>query len=95
MTGSEKQVQWAEEIKANLIRTYNAVIPMMPDGDRDKMLKAIDKLESITHAHVIIDAYKWINFSGDAISDIRKIMACHRNMMPDELALFMPGEEDA
>ena len=34
MQGSEKQIKWAEEIKANLVKTYNGLIPMMPDADR-------------------------------------------------------------
>lgn len=90
MIGSEKQIKRAEEIGANLITTYRAVMPLLPESDRPAMEQAIVKLESIDRAGVIIEAYKGICFCGDPMKDISKIMACHRNMTPEELALFMP-----
>ena len=90
MRGSEKQIRWAEEIKENLIKTYRAVMPLLPESDRPSMEQAIVKLESIDRAGVIIEAYKGICFCGDPMKDVNKIMACHRNMTPEELALFMP-----
>lgn len=90
MKGSEKQIKWAEDIKANLVKTYMGVIPMMPEADRPQMEKAIEMLNSIEQAGIIIEAYKAVKFSGDIQQDIMAIMTAHRNMTPAELANFMP-----
>lgn len=90
MKGSEKQIKWAEDIKANLVKTYMGVIPMMPEADRPKMEKAIEMLNSIEQAGIIIEAYKAVKFSGVVQKDIMAIMTTHRNMTPAELANFMP-----
>ena len=94
MTGSNKQIMWAKEIKANLIKTYRAVMPMLPEHDRPMLERAIAKLDSIDRAGIIIEAYKGIRFSGDPMMDISKIMACHSNMMPGELRQFVPEMHD-
>lgn len=94
MRGSDKQIAWAKEIVENLTKTYRAVISMMPEAERPQLEKAIKKLSSIEQAGIIIEAYKGIRFSGDPAEDIGKVMACHRNMMPNELRQFMPEEED-
>lgn len=90
MKGSEKQIKWAEDIKANLVKTYKGLIPMMPEADRPQMEKAIEKLNSIEQAGIIIEAYKAVKFSGDLQKDFMAIMTTHRNMTPAELANFMP-----
>ena len=95
MRGSVKQIRWAEEIRSNLIRTYHAVIPMLPEHERPMLEQAIAKLENIDHAGIIIEAYKGLRFTGDPVEDISKVMACHRNMMPDELRQFVPEVPDA
>ena len=91
MRGSEKQIKWAEEIRANLIKTYSGAKALMTGKDADGMDAAIEILNKCEYAGDIIDMYKGIKFTGELYTDISAIMACHRTAPAAEGAKFMPA----
>lgn len=92
MLGSEKQIKWATDIRANIITTFQKVIdefaPMAATNEivRDN----IDYLQTLTdllnaenvHAGDIIDLFKHIRFSGDYREDFMKIRLVYRIEVP-------------
>ena len=93
MKGTEKQVKWAEDIKANLLRTYEAVIPMMPAADAEMMGNVIEMLNAVESAGDIITAYGDVKFNGDLQHDFGRISFANNYMAQTEpklLAKFMP-----
>ena len=89
MKGTEKQIKWAEDIKRNLVRVYEA-IKQADAANAAYGDAAIAKLEAIDEASTIIDLYKRVSFNGDLQHDFTALAACHRTMTAAERAKVMP-----
>lgn len=90
MRGSEKQIKWAEEIKANLVKTYTNAKPLMAEQDARGMDAMIEMLNKIEYAGDIISVYKGIRFTGDVNKDFDAICSTHRITPKAEIAKFLP-----
>ena len=90
MRGTAKQIKWAEDIKTNIIKVYEAIKSNEPSNTAS-IDAAIAKLNAIDYAGTIIDLYKWCGLNGDIEHDASAIAANHRNMTAAERALVIPG----
>lgn len=88
MLGTENQVKWATEIRANLVKTFQAVIddyaPMAATNEiiRENIADVqarIDRLNAKDiHAGDIIELFKGVRFSGDHRQDLDEVIAVYR-----------------
>lgn len=92
MKGSEKQIKWAEDIKANIIRVYEGAKAANAGNAAaaEQFDAAIDKINSIEDAGLIIDLYHLAKFNGDLQHDFAQIAATHHNMSAYERSLVIP-----
>ncbi len=92
MKGTEKQVKWATEIRANIVKTFQSVIadfaPMAAANETVRKNIAdiqvrIDLLnaESV-HAGDIIDLFRGIRFGGDYREDFEQVISVYRVATP-------------
>ena len=82
MKGTEKQVKWAPEIRANVIKTFADAASAEPQ------LKAaispyIERISSDDiYAGDIIDLFSGIRFKGDLQHNVPEVMAVYRVATP-------------
>lgn len=77
MKGTEKQIKWATEIRANLIKTFEAAISAEPQL-KDVIASYIERIDSDDiYAGDIIDLFSGIRFNGDLQHDVPAIMAVY------------------
>lgn len=89
MKGTEKQIAWATDIKANIIKVYDGVKAADPSGAA-MIDKAIEMLEAIDDAGLIINLYRSVKFDGDLMHDFSELASAHMLMTPAQQALVMP-----
>lgn len=92
MLGSEKQIKWATEIRANIITTaqkaFDELAPIA--ATNEPLRKAIDYIQlridllnaEDVHAGDIIDLFKQIHFSGDYHEDILRVISVYKREVP-------------
>lgn len=92
MLGSEKQIKWATEIRANVVKTFQAVIAdFAPMADANEIVRKniadiqarIDLLNAENvHAGDIIDLFKSVRFRDDHRKDFEGILSVYRVAAP-------------
>ncbi len=92
MKGTDKQIKWATEIRENVVKTFENMIPVIPTiapnqeaaENAVKELKArISRLNSENvYAGDIIDLFKDIRFNGDLQHDVNEVMAVYNVTVP-------------
>lgn len=91
MRGTEKQIQWATKIQANVIRTLEEAIDMMgkvnaPEDIRRKNIEdTTEWLEAVKNAEYagdIIDLFKDIPQTGDLNNRFGSLMSARRIKVP-------------
>lgn len=93
MTGSEKQVKWAEEIQSCVINTFERLKAERADSPSeaaysDKMIAAV---KSAKYASSIINLFKGYRPNGDMQHDVMSLAAIYRVTIPnsdDERAIL-------
>ena len=92
MKGSEKQVRWAEEIKNNVVSSFEKFAEDIKAFDAPEEIKAaniagckerIDALNAAEYAGDIIDLFKDIRFTGSNETDFPKVMAIYNTTRPN------------
>lgn len=88
MKGTEKQIKWAEEIRANIIKTLERALcdlkNELPENDPQlaQILKVWDAriaaLNTCEYADDIIELFKGVKFTGDYTVDSQKLMPVYR-----------------
>lgn len=87
MKGSAKQIAWAEEIRANVVSSFEKFIEDIKAFDAPEEIKVaniagcrerIEALTSAEYAGDIIDLFKDIRFTGNVEVDFPKVMAVYR-----------------
>lgn len=87
MKGSAKQIAWAEEIRANVVSSFDKFIEDIKAFDAPEEVKAaniagcqerIEALNAAEYAGDIIDLFKDIRFTGNVDVDFPKVMAVYR-----------------
>lgn len=84
MKGSEKQISWANDILANINKTY-ADAENFPASESTKKVLAAQKqaINAAEYAGDIIDLFGKINFTGDVRHDLPFIVAVFRVVKPN------------
>lgn len=84
MKGTEKQVTWAEDIKANVLKVFEDVKPLAA-----KEPKAIERinamaaaLESAEYAGDVINLFKGFHPSGNTMKDFAWIASTYKMTCP-------------
>ena len=92
MKGSEKQVRWAEEIRNNVVSSFEKFIEDIKAFDAPEEIKAaniagckerIEALNDAEYAGDIIDLFKDIRFAGSNETDFPKVMAIYNTTRPN------------
>lgn len=92
MKGSEKQVRWAEEIRNNVVSSFEKFIEDIKAFDAPEEIKAaniagckerIEALNDAEYAGDIIDLFKDIRFAGNNEKDFPKVMAVYNTTRPN------------
>ena len=90
MKGSEKQIVWAEKLKADVINTIDAMNSMAKSDPRYEANKArVDAmvtmwetrktyLSNCNSADFIIDFFRGFSASGNLSEDIRSLQSCYK-----------------
>lgn len=92
MTGTPKQLPWAEEIRANVIASFERFIQDIQNFDAPEEVKAqnisdclarIEALQGAEDAGDIIGLFRDIRFTGNNETDFPKVMAVYRTTKPN------------
>lgn len=92
MKGSEKQVRWAEEIRNNVVSSFEKFIEDIKAFDAPEEIKAaniagckerIEALNAAEYAGDIIDLFKDIRFTGSNETGFPKVMAIYNTTRPN------------
>ena len=87
MRGSAKQIAWAEEIRDNVVSSFEKFIENIKAFDTPEEVKAaniagcqerIEALNAAEYAGDIINLFKDIRFTGNNEADFPKVMAVYR-----------------
>lgn len=87
MKGTEKQIAWAEDIKANLKKTITAGIESIKNAEATEEQKSraikmwstrLDAIENADYAGDIINLFRDVHFSGDVNRDIASIVSVYK-----------------
>lgn len=83
MKGTEKQIAWANEIRANVIKSLEFIKAHSPASVQAEAQKRIDRLnEKNVDAGDIIDIFKDIHFGADEMKNAREVHAAYRVTLP-------------
>ena len=92
MKGTEKQIAWATDIRANVIASFEKFIEDIKVFDAPEEIKTaniagckerIEALNNAEYAGDIIDLFKDIRFTGDNEKDFPKVMAVYNTTRPN------------
>lgn len=84
MRGSEKQIVWASEIRANVIKSLEFIKAHSPADVQADAQKRIDRLnEEDVYAGDIIDIFKNIRFGADEMKNAMKVQSAYRITLPN------------
>lgn len=84
MKGSEKQIAWAEELKEKAVDTFNHLKDADPSEDGKKQAEVmIEAIKNAEYAGDIISIFKYVNFNGDWMHDIKEISSVYRVTVPE------------
>lgn len=92
MKGTEKQIAWAEDIRRNVISTFQRYIEEIKNYDAPEEIKSanigesnrrVDALNGAEYAGDIIDLFKDIRFTGDIEKDFPKVVSVYRITRPN------------
>lgn len=92
MTGTEKQIPWATEIRSNVVKTYTNALPILKSMAPSE--EAYTQIEGVIQARIeallaedvyagdIIGLFGDIRFDGDSAHDFEAVNAVYNVVLP-------------
>lgn len=85
MKGTEKQIKWAEDIKAAVIKTIETMLTMTANDPRAntdaakavraKVTRALDAVKACDNAHDLIEVYQGVSTANSERENLRLVVS--------------------